>query len=52
MAGSDASPCIAMEILIEQDQVTPVGIALEFLYGTVNWPVAMLVSQEDVGQEL
>jgi hypothetical protein len=44
VAGADASPSIAMEILVEQCQVTPVGIALEFLYGAMDWSAIMIVS--------
>src|SRR6266568_1023864 len=46
------NPCtvIAVEVFVEQQQIAPVRIVLEFLYTTMNWPATGFIPQENVGQ--
>src|SRR5262245_45306349 len=50
VAGADARAVIAVEEFVEQDQVAPVRISLEFLGRAVDWPLACFVAQEDATQ--
>src|SRR6266540_6872214 len=50
VAGADAGPAVAVEVLVEQDQVAPVGIALEQLEGAVDRPASVTAAQEDAGE--
>src|SRR4051812_35204762 len=47
-----AQPCsvVAVEVLVEQDQVAPVWIFLEFLRASVNRPPAVSAAQEGAGK--
>src|SRR5271166_1743687 len=47
MTGADTGAVIPVEILVEQQAVAPVGIALELLGSPEYRPPAGLVSQED-----
>jgi hypothetical protein len=44
MAGANAGAVIAMEILVEQDQVAPMRILLKFFCATVDWPATPVVA--------
>src|SRR5262245_42733569 len=50
MARAEARAVIAVEVFVEQDQVAPVRIGLEFLRATVDRTPALLVAQEDRGE--
>ena len=41
-----------MEVLVEEYQVTPVGVVLKFLYAPVNSPAPAIITQKDVGQAM
>src|SRR5437879_967716 len=43
MAGAEAGPVVAVEVFVEQDQVTPVRVFLELLRAAVDRPPAILV---------
>ncbi len=47
VAGTQSGAVVAVEIFVEKDQVSPVGIALEFLRAAVDRPLAVFVLQED-----
>src|SRR5688572_10784549 len=47
VTGADAGAVVAVEVLVEQDEVAPVGIALEGLEPAVDWPAAGAVARED-----
>ena len=47
MAGTHARAIVAMEVLVEQDQVTPVRIVLVRRVHAVDGPQASSVFQED-----
>ena len=47
MTGADTSAIVAVEILIEQQAVAPVSIALELLGAAEHRPPAGLIAQED-----
>ena len=47
MAGSDASAVVAVEVLVEQNQIAPVRIVLERLDAAEHRTPAILVAQED-----
>ena len=42
MARTESRAIVAMEVLVKEDVVTPVGIGLEFLRSTINRPPASL----------
>ena len=50
MACAQSGAVVAVEVLVEQDVVAPVGIALEFLRATIDGTPAMLVAGEDPGE--
>src|SRR5262245_19738723 len=50
MAGANAPAVVAVEILVEQDQVAPVRIALEPLVLAVHRTPPVLITHEDVRQ--
>lgn len=52
MAGSQARAVISVEILVEQNVILPVRIALEFLRTSINRPPARLILQEYPGQPI
>src|SRR5271167_5173961 len=47
MTGPEARAVIAVEVLVEQDVILPVGIGLEFLRASVHRPPAGFIPQED-----
>jgi hypothetical protein len=47
MAGPEARAVIAVEILVEQDVIPPIGIALEFLRAAVHRPPSGFIPKED-----
>src|SRR5271169_4740749 len=49
MAGADTGAVVAMKILVEQQAVAPMGIALELLGSPKHRPSTSLVAQEDLG---
>ena len=52
VTGAQASTVVAVEILIEEDVIPPVGIALELLGTTVDGPSTVLVASEDPGESV
>jgi hypothetical protein len=50
VARPDACPVVAVEVLVEQDQVAPVRILLELRGAAVHRAAAFRVAQEDPGQ--
>src|SRR4051795_4230287 len=50
MAGSEPGTVVAMEILVEQNQVAPVRILLEYFSTAVHRSLTGFVPQEDVAQ--
>jgi len=46
MAGAQSGTVVAVEVFVEQDVVTPVGIALESFRAAIHRPPAMLVAGE------
>src|SRR5580765_5515583 len=50
MAGADAGAVVAVEILVEKNQITPVRIVLELCGGAVDGPPSALVAQENIGK--
>src|SRR5437867_5780653 len=47
VARADAGAVVAVEVLIEQNQVAPVRVALELLRGAEDRPAAVFAAQED-----
>src|SRR6266536_1190104 len=41
MAGADSGPVIAVEVLVEQDEIFPVRIVLKFLHAAEHRPAAV-----------
>src|SRR5690349_20899968 len=52
VAGPDACAVVAVEIFVKQDQVTPVGISLEYFCSTINGPAPVCFPQKDSAQAL
>jgi len=52
VAGADPGAVVSVEVLIEQQIVSPVGIALEFFASTEYRPPAGFIAQEDAGQAI
>src|SRR6185436_3703936 len=50
MARAEAGPVVAVEILVEQEEVPPVRVLLKLPGASVNRPPSTLVSQEYAGQ--
>ena len=47
MAGAQPGTVVAVEVLVKEDVILPMGIGLELLGTTVDGSPAMLVVQED-----
>src|SRR5947209_6516387 len=47
---TDACPIISVEVFVEQQQIAPVRIALEFFYPTVDGSAALGIPQKNTGQ--
>src|SRR5690242_12439403 len=52
MTGSEARSIVAMEVLVEEKMVSPMGILLELLRAPVHRPAAARIPQERRGQPL
>src|SRR5262245_18700593 len=50
MAGAEPGPIVAMEVLVEQNEIAPVRILLEFPGSSINRTPPFSVAQEDPGQ--
>src|SRR5262245_40248994 len=50
MAGTQAGAIIAVEVLVEQDEIAPMWIFLENARTPVNRPASTSVAEEDAGQ--
>src|SRR6516162_7872009 len=50
MAGADARAVVAVKILVEQNQVSPMRVHLKFLIASVNGTAPILIPQENPGQ--
>ena len=50
MAGTEARAIIAVEVLVKEDVIAPVGIALELLTAAVDGAPALLVAGEYPGE--
>ena len=47
VTGTEAGSVVAVEVLVEEEMVTPVGILLEFFGAAIYRPAPLIVSQED-----
>src|SRR5262249_25485078 len=47
VAGPEAGPVVAVEVLVEQDEVPPVRVGLELLGAAVDRAATVVVPQED-----
>jgi hypothetical protein len=52
VAGADPGACVAVEILVERNMVTPVRVALEIVVVSPHSspPITLLIPQEDLDQ--
>src|SRR4029453_17355029 len=50
VVGPDAGAVVAVEVLVEEDEVAPVGIALEAFGRSVDGAPAVAATQEQVGE--
>src|SRR5215208_2828101 len=50
MRGTQSLSSLGVEVLMEEDEIAPVGIVLEFLAITVDWPPPGRVTGEDADQ--
>ena len=50
VARAEPGAVVAVEVLVEEDVVAPVGIGLELLRAAVDGSPAVLVAQEDAGE--
>src|SRR5262245_6627242 len=50
MARAEPGAVVAVEVLVEQDEIAPVGVLLELRAPSVYRPPPILASQEDAGQ--
>src|SRR5262245_38150807 len=50
MAGAEPGPIVAMEVLVEQNEIAPVRILLEFPGSSINRTPSLSVAQKDAGQ--
>src|SRR5512133_455171 len=50
MARSQPRTVVAMEIFVEQEQVAPMRVVLEFLRSTIHGAPAMIILQENAGE--
>src|SRR5437660_73416 len=50
VAGTEAGAVIAMEVLIKQDEITPVRVVLKLPGSAIDRTPALLIAQEDAGQ--
>ena len=49
VTGSDASPVVGVEIFVEQHQVFPVGIGLEFFASPIDRPLTVVIAEKNAG---
>src|SRR5882724_5846622 len=49
MAGADPCTRVAMEVLVEQDQVAPMRVSLELFQIPEHWAAAVLILKKDAG---
>src|SRR6516162_3247311 len=52
MAGADAGPVVAVKVFVEQQMVTPIGIALKFFGAAKNRAPTGFVAQKDPRQAI
>ena len=52
VAGSDAGAVVAMEILVEQQVIAPIGIALKFFGTAENRSPSGFIAQKDRGEAI
>jgi hypothetical protein len=52
VTGADAGPVVAVKIFVEEQVITPVRVALEFLRAAKHWPMAGRIAQKDPGQSV
>jgi len=52
MTGAKARSVVAVEVLVEQQQIPPVRVVLEGFGAPVDGPASLRISQEDAGQPL
>src|SRR5262245_57058688 len=50
MTGTDAGAVVAVEVLVEEQEIAPVRILLELLRRSVDRPAPLRVSHEDAGE--
>src|SRR5512136_731754 len=52
VACAQARAVVPMEVLVEEDVISPVGIGLEFLRSTIDGTLTLFITQEDTGQTI
>ena len=52
VTGAEPRPVVAMEILIEREEVAPMGILLKLSGATINGSTPIAIPQEDVSQPM
>jgi hypothetical protein len=50
MTGSKSRAAFTVEIFMEEDVITPVGVVLEEFYITIECPLAVFIEQENLCQ--
>src|SRR5947209_5866795 len=50
VTGTESGTVIAVEVLVKQDEITPVRVLLKRSGSPIDRTLALLISQEDVGQ--
>ena len=50
MAGANTGAVIAVEVLVEEQQILPMGIALKQLHRAIEWTMASLITAEEPHQ--
>ena len=52
MAGTDTAAVIPMEILVKQEQITPMGIVLEEINISIERPSAIRATPDNIHQAM
>src|SRR6516162_1184563 len=52
VTGADAGPVVAMEVVVEQQVVAPIGIALKFFRAAKDRAPAGFVAEKDLAQPI
>src|SRR5215471_7258917 len=52
MVGAEASSVVALEVLVEQDEISPMAIFLKLPVPPVHRPPSVLVPEKNIGQPM